>query len=132
MTGGPEPHDLTGLRVLVVEDTLLVAEVIVEELTDLGCFVVGPVSRLQQGLALAAREQFDIALLDVNLAGERCFPIADALKERGIPFAFLTGYGDAGIPPQYRSAPRLSKPFFGDDLERMIAQSFRRAGSERG
>lgn len=122
-----DTHDLAGLRVLVVEDTLLVAEVIVDELTDMGCSVVGPASRLQQGLALATGEQFDGALLDVNLAGERCFPIADALTARGIPFAFLTGYGDAGIPPQYRSTPRLTKPFYADDLERMMMRSFRPA-----
>ncbi len=121
-----DTHDLAGLRILVVEDMLLVAEVIVDELTDLGCNVVGPASRLQQGLALATGEQFDCALLDVNLAGERCFPIADALTARGVPFVFLTGYGDAGIPLQYRSAPRLAKPFYADDLERMIVPSFRR------
>jgi CheY-like chemotaxis protein len=126
MTDSPDTHEIAGLRVLVVEDTLLVAEVIIDELTELGCSIVGPASRLQQGLALALREQFDGALLDVNLAGERCFPIADALTERGIPFAFLTGYGDAGIPSQYRAAPRLSKPFYPDDLERMIARSFKR------
>ncbi len=121
-----DTQDLAGLRILLVEDMLLVADVIVDELTELGCSVVGPASRLQEGLALAKGEQFDGALLDVNLAGECCFPIADALTERGIPFAFLTGYSDAGIPPQYGSAPRLAKPFRSGDLERMITRSFRR------
>ncbi|MBN8909400.1 MAG: response regulator, partial [Rhodospirillales bacterium] len=62
--------------------------------------------------------------LDVNLAGEHSFPIADVLTERGIPFAFLTGYGDGIIPPQYQSVPRLSKPF---DLGELVnlARGFR-------
>jgi DNA-binding response OmpR family regulator len=83
--------DLSGLRVLVVEDALLIADLITEALRDHGCSVVGPVPRLGQGSALATVEQLDGALLDVNLAGERCFPIAQALAARGIPFAFLTG-----------------------------------------
>lgn len=103
--------DLSALRILVVEDSLLVADVIAEALRDHGCTVVGPVPRLEQGLALANGEQLDGALLDVNLAGERCFPIAAVLATRGVPFAFLTGYGEAGIPPEFRNIPRLSKPF---------------------
>ena len=103
--------DLSGLRVLVVEDSLLVADMVAEVLRDHGCTVVGPVPRLDQGLAFANREQLDGALLDVNLAGERCFPIAALLAARDVPFAFLTGYGEAAIPPEYRDAARLSKPF---------------------
>lgn len=119
--------DLRGLRILVVEDTLLVADMIVEELSDHGCRIVGPAPRLAQGLSLATGEALDGAFLDVNLAGERCFPIADALAARGIPFAFLSGYGDAGIPPQYRDVPRLAKPFELQDLTEMAARF--RAGS---
>jgi DNA-binding response OmpR family regulator len=117
--------DITGLRVLVVEDTLLVADVIDDALHDSGCDVVGPVSRLMQGLALATVEQLDGALLDVDLAGERCFPIAAALRTRGIPFAFLTGYGDAAFPSEYRDAPRLTKPFTLASLIAMVALYFR-------
>jgi DNA-binding response OmpR family regulator len=106
-----EEADLSGLRILVVEDSLLVADVLSEALRDHGCTVVGPVPRLEQGLALANGEQLDCALLDVNLAGKRCFPIAAALAARGIPFAFLTGYGEAGIPVEYRGTARLTKPF---------------------
>jgi DNA-binding response OmpR family regulator len=104
-------RDLQDLRVLVVEDTLLIADVIVDELQDQGCKVVGPVPRVAPGLALATTEQLDGAFLDVNLAGEQCFPIADALAARSIPFVLLTGYGESAVPPAYRGAPRLSKPF---------------------
>ena len=119
----PEP-DLSGLRILVVEDSLLIADVIAEALRDHGCAVVGPVPRLGQGLALANREQLDGALLDVNLAGERCFPIAAVLAMRGVPFAFLTGYGEAGIPPEFRDIARLSKPFNMARLMDLVDRSF--------
>lgn len=125
MTPTPEVPDLHGLRILVVEDTLLVADVIEEALHDLGCDVIGPASRLQRGLVLAGEAALDGALLDVNLAGERCFPIADALADRGVPFAFLTGYGDAGIPPEYQGAPRLAKPFDLGALAGLVARCFR-------
>jgi DNA-binding response OmpR family regulator len=120
MTG---TQDVGGLRILVVEDALLIADAIVDELRDHGCNVVGPVARVEQGVALATDERLDGALLDVNLAGEFCFPIADVLAKRGIPFAFLTGYGDAAIPVGYRDAPRLAKPFQGASLL-AVAASF--------
>jgi DNA-binding response OmpR family regulator len=120
----PDKPDLSGLRVLVVEDALLIADLIVEALRGHGCSVVGPVPRLGQGLALATVEQLNGALLDVNLAGERCFPIAEALAARGIPFAFLTGYGDAAIPSEYRGAARLTKPFYIASLVELVACQF--------
>lgn len=119
--------DLQGLRILVVEDMLLVAEVIEEELRERGCEVVGPVARLEQGLALAMGSELDGALLDVNLAGERCFPIADELMKRSIPYAFLTGYGEGGIPPAYQQAPRLVKPFLPQALIELVARTFAQA-----
>jgi hypothetical protein len=79
---------------------------------------------MSQGLTLATVEHLDGALLDVNLAGERCFPIAEALAARGIPFAFLTGYGDAGIPPAYRCVARLTKPFYIASLVELVAWQF--------
>lgn len=107
----PPPEDLAGLSILVVEDTFLLAEMIAEELTDRGGRVVGPIARLRAGLEAASTQPLDGAFLDVNLAGEQSFPIADQLAERGIPFVFLTGYGESVIPGRYRDVPRLSKPF---------------------
>jgi len=119
-----DASDLQGLRILVVEDMLLVAEVIEWELRDRGCRVVGPAARLEQGLALATSAELDGALLDVNLAGERCFPIADELEKRSIPYVFLTGYGESGIPPAYQRAPRLVKPFRPQALVDVVARYF--------
>jgi DNA-binding response OmpR family regulator len=118
--------DLHGLRVLVVEDMLLIADLITEELQDKGCDVVGPAPRVERGLTLANTERLDGALLDVNLAGERCFPIAEALTARGIPFAFLTGFGDSVLPPAYQHAPRLAKPFDLGELVSLVDRCFRK------
>jgi DNA-binding response OmpR family regulator len=115
---------LQGRRILVVEDSALIADLIVDALNDSGCSAVGPAPRLAQGLMLAAVERLDGALLDINLAGEACFPIAAALGARGVPFAFLTGYGDRGIPAEYRGAPRLTKPFAVEALMALVARCF--------
>jgi DNA-binding response OmpR family regulator len=120
----PDTPDLHGLRILVVEDSLLIADVIVDALCDCGCRTIGPAPRLEQGLMLAAVERLDGALLDVNLAGENCFPIAAALDARRVPFAFLTGYGELAIPAEYRAVPRLTKPFTIDALMRLVAHCF--------
>jgi CheY-like chemotaxis protein len=121
------PADLTGLRVLVVEDILLVAEVIQDQLESCGCTVVGPASRVESALQLVESAPLDGALLDVNLAGEFCFPVAAALRQRGVPFIFLTGYDDPGlIPIEFRTALRLSKPFDRTKLTTAIAGHFQR------
>ncbi len=118
---------LEGLRVLVVEDTFLVAETISDQLQDCGCVVIGPASRVQAALNLARNEALDGALLDVNLAGEYCFPMAQELSAREIPFVFLTGYTDAAaLPPEFRGRPRMAKPFDGAELTRTVARHFRR------
>jgi DNA-binding response OmpR family regulator len=123
----PDWSGLDGLRILVVEDTLLIADLIVEELREAGCHVIGPAPRVERGLTLARAEPLDGALLDINLDGEPCFPIADVLLERGVPVAFLTGYGEAAVPPEYRSMPRLSKPFHLKELIQLVRCNFTRA-----
>jgi CheY-like chemotaxis protein len=110
------PPELRGLRILVVEDNFLMAESVRDLLDECGCETVGPAPRLEVALELASHELLDGAFLDINLAGEYCFPVARLLRERGVPFMFLTGYDDCSIVPvAFRDAPRLSKPF--DRLE---------------
>lgn len=104
------------LRILIVEDEMLVAMNIEDMLTELGHEVVGIASRIEPALALAREGGFDAAMLDVNLAGDRSFPVADLLVERNIPFLFATGYGRAGIEPAYRDRPVLQKPFRAAEL----------------
>jgi CheY-like chemotaxis protein len=117
------PRLLEGLRVLVVEDNLLLAEVTKILLEDSGCEVVGPAGWLQRGLELAEQEPLDGAILDINLHGEMSFPIAEVLRRRGVPFIFVTGYEDRSIVPMaFRSAPRLDKPAPEEHLiEAMVA-----------
>ena len=118
---------LSGLRVLVLEDSFLVAEVIAETLEAGGCDVVGPVSRVDSALPIARDEPLDGAVLDVNLAGEFSFPVADTLAERGVPFLFVTGYSDLEVlPSRFRKAPMMHKPFAPDELAELTSARFRR------
>jgi DNA-binding response OmpR family regulator len=118
-------NKLSGLRILVVEDTELIADSICDELQSHGCEIVGPVSRLPQALSAAREQKLDGALLDVNLAGEQCFPVADILQERDVPFVFITGYDvQSSIPPRFHGIERLTKPFDLDDLAILVARRF--------
>ncbi|WP_029030161.1 response regulator [Salinarimonas rosea] len=113
-------------RVLVVEDEVLVAMMIEDTLQELGYDVVGPAYRLGAGLTALDGEPVDLAVLDVNLAGERSIPIADRLAERGIPFVFATGYGKAGLMGAHPDAPVLRKPFSGEDIRVALARLLER------
>lgn len=99
-----------GLRVLVVEDEPVVAMCLEDMLEALGCETIGPASRLAEGLALVEAGGFDAAILDINLGGERSTPIAQALRDRGVPFAFASGYG---APPEGfgDGVPMIEKPY---------------------
>jgi CheY-like chemotaxis protein len=102
---------LAGRRVLVVEDEVAISLLLEDMLLDIGCEVVGPAGRLSAAAELASKEQLDFAVLDVNLAGQPIYPVAEALAARGVPFVFSTGYGSAGIEEPYRNRPVLQKPF---------------------
>ncbi|HEX8660747.1 MAG TPA: response regulator [Brevundimonas sp.] len=103
---------LTGRRVLVVEDESLVAMLLETILEDMGCTPVGPASNIDDGLKMATDgEHLDAALLDVNVAGRQVFPVAEALKARGVPFVFSTGYGEGGLPDEWRGQATIQKPF---------------------
>ena len=124
----PTHEKLAGLKVLVVEDSYLIAEHVSDLLTQHGAEVVGPVGRLGPGLKLVEEgAPVDGALLDVNLDGEFCFPIASALMRRAVPFTFLTGYDDGDIIPRdFAGAPRLGKPLDEVQLVRTVATDFAR------
>ena len=111
---------LEGLRVLIAEDIFLIAELLAAPLKERGCQVVGPISKLERGLDLARDVPLDGAILDVNLDGKLCFPIAAVLSERGVPFFFVTGYSTDIFPARYRGFPCLLKPFDAADLVEMV------------
>jgi DNA-binding response OmpR family regulator len=107
-------------RILVVEDEMMIAMMLEDMLTEMGHAVVGVAPNLKTALALAAAEQCDLAILDINLAGERSFPVARLLRERGLPFLFATGYGTTGLEDPFRDALTLKKPFQIEDLAQAI------------
>lgn len=111
---------LSSLKVLVVEDEALVSMLIEDMLTDMGCTIVGPAAEIEEALRLAGSAEMDAALLDVNLGGRPIFPVADALKARGVPFAFASGYGEAGLSEDHRGSTVLQKPFREADLRRVF------------
>jgi CheY-like chemotaxis protein len=122
----PVPDDkgarrsLDGMRLLVVEDELLVSMLIEEILDELGATVAGPYGRLADGLAAAKAERFDGAILDLNLAGESADPLADLLLARGVPFVFMTGYQRESIDRRYTNVPVLQKPIDAAALESVL------------
>jgi PAS domain S-box-containing protein len=113
-------RSLSGMRLLVVEDELLVSMLIEEILRDLGAAVAGPYGRLVDGLAAAKAERFDGAILDLNLAGESADPLADLLLARGVPFVFMTGYQRESIDRRYANVPVLQKPIDAATLEGVL------------
>ena len=107
---------LSGLRVLLVEDEVLVAMYVEDLLEEAGCRVVGPVPRLEQALSTVAETPLDLAILDVNLNGDHVWPVADALRARGVPHVFLTGYTGDTVPGEHADTRRLTKPIKAADL----------------
>ena len=77
-------------------------------------------------LALLEAEPVDLAVLDINLQGETVFPVAEALREQGVPFVFATAYQEASILPEYRDVPRWEKPFRPDDLAQALPKIVRK------
>lgn len=104
-------HDDTARHVLVIEDEMMVAMGLEMVLEDAGYEVIGPFGRLEQAIEAARNGQMDVALLDVNVRGDEVFPVADILAARGVPFAFLTGYGRETLPARFGDSRVLSKPF---------------------
>ena len=104
--GNPE---VEGLRVLVAEDEILVAMLLEEMRDDLGCRVVGPYATLASALEAGRDEEFDVAVIDMNLAGERADPIIAELGARAVPFAIASGGGNWDLP--HPPAFMLNKPY---------------------
>src|ERR1700722_19846945 len=113
---------LSGRRVLVVEDEVLVSWVLEDMLAALGCAVVGPAARVNQALAMLEAEAIDAAVLDINLNGQKRYPVADALAALGVPFVFSTGYHQDSLPSGYQRFPVLQKPFGQSKLGEMLAR----------
>lgn len=113
-----------GRRVLVVEDEMMIAMLVEDMLADVGCVIVGPAHSLDSALELArGGEALDAAILDVNLAGQPVFAVADVLRERGVPTIFSTGYGESGLRDGDKGSPVLQKPFRAAELVAALTQA---------
>lgn len=108
---------LEGCRVLVVEDDAMISMMLQDLLEDMGCQVVSVASRLEEAQRKSEVDDFDVALLDVNLRGERTFPVAEAMRQRRRPFVLTTGYATTILPDSLRAATLLQKPYRRQDLE---------------
>ena len=113
---------LAGRHVLIVEDEMILALDLVDIVKDFGCTST-MVSRVGKAVPLIATQSFDVAILDLNLAGEQVFPVADELIRRSIPFVFATGYGADGVLPAYRNHPVLAKPYSRREVEAALLKA---------
>jgi PAS domain S-box-containing protein len=120
-----DDEKLDGLkfRVLIVEDEPLVALQVKGDLEAAGHKVVGLASSVSQGLTLADTSDFDVAFLDIRLGDDLSTPVAERILERGIPFAFGSGFEDNSILPLHlRRIPRLAKPYEGERVAKLLSE----------
>jgi len=112
-------------RVLLVEDEALIAMLIEDMIHDGGGEMVGSAGNLTDAVDLARKAQADVALLDLNLGGALTYPVADVLRQRGVPIVFTSGYGSHGVIEPFRDCPILDKPFDQHSLEQAIDTALR-------
>jgi CheY-like chemotaxis protein len=110
----------SGRRVLVVEDESMIRMLLDGMLSDIGYTMTAEAGALDEAMALAKQEEFDVAILDVNLHSEPITPVAEILTQRGLPFVFATGADLRGVPEAYRAHPILQKPFRVEELKRAL------------
>ena len=111
---------LAGRRVLVVEDEMLVLMLAEDLLGDLGCTAITAAATVEQALDLIALNHFDVAMVDMNLNGDRTHAVADALAKAGVPFVFATGYSGR-MREGYDDRPILTKPYQSHQLATILA-----------
>ncbi|WP_313928473.1 response regulator [Pseudoxanthomonas sp.] len=109
-------------RVFIVEDEFMLVMLLEDLLPTLGYSVAGSAGSVEQALTDLEANEIDLAVVDVNLAGTESFPVADALRERGIPFLFTTGYGQQGMPARFADTPVLAKPYRRHDIQAALEQ----------
>lgn len=115
---------VAGRRILLVEDQTLIAMALEAELQDHGLQVTGRAATVAAALALIDADPPDLAVLDVNLADQDSLPVAQALRDRAIPFVFATGYGsDIDLPDSFSDIPVAAKPYQVGDILKKLAEA---------
>jgi DNA-binding response OmpR family regulator len=112
---------LRGQHVLIVEDEYFLAQDLAEFFQTLGVEVLGPVGTVTEALTLLDSAELQGAVLDVNLRGERVYPVADMLRRKHVPFVFASGYGGELEPAAYSDVPRCIKPVDFSELAETLA-----------
>lgn len=112
---------LSGRRLLIVEDSGIVALSLKRTLKELGAEVVGPIGRIEAALEAASSEALDGAILDINIRGILVYPVAEKLRERLIPFVFVSGYEIGDLPEQFSDIPVLAKPYSAEILAEVFS-----------
>ncbi|WP_159868519.1 response regulator [Novosphingobium sp. 9U] len=108
----PADSALSGLRILIVEDDPLIADVLAEYVESAGGLVVGPFASMVGALqGMTQLDAIDAAVLDIGLGGEDSYPLAEALQTTGIPFIFSTGTERLHLPERFATAGHLLKPY---------------------
>ncbi len=113
--------NLTGRRILVLEENEAVAVVLAAMLKDMGCEMVGPASRIHDAIALAISEPIDAAILDVAIKGEVSFAVADELISRGIPYAFASGNKTPARIRRYAPVSIMTKPYSAEHIREVLS-----------
>ncbi len=114
---------LNGIKVLVVEDETIVAMLLEQMLEELSCELAGVAGQVAAATELARSTDADVAILDMNLAGQKVDPVAEVLAARNVPFVFASGYGEDGLTSQWRDRPVLPKPFRLDQLREALLKA---------
>lgn len=116
------------LRILLVEDEAVIALTAEDMIEELGCTVAAHAASVAEALERVAADEFDLALLDINLNGHMSTPVAEALQRQGKPFIFTTGYGSAGRQGEFAQVPVVAKPYTLTTLGRAILDTAQRSG----
>jgi CheY-like chemotaxis protein len=116
------------LSVMLVEDETLIRMMIAGMIDELGHTVVAEAANIGDALKLARTAGFQIAILDINVGGDRIDPVAEIINERRLPFVFASGYGAAGMPEGFRDRPVLQKPFLIERLQQAMETALKRSG----
>ena len=105
---------------------MMVALYIEDTLRELGCDVIEPAHTLNDAMARLEDHEVDAAILDINVAEQEVYPVAERLAARGVPFVFATGYALENIQDDWRSRPIIRKPYHGEQLRAALEQALRR------
>lgn len=117
-----QPSDLTGRRILLVEDSPVVGPFTADLLTELGCIVVGPAPNMANARQLIENESFEAAIMDIHIRGDRVFSLCELLDEKGVPFVLTSGYAGWDLPEQLKARPRLQKPYRLEDVRQVLME----------